>query len=180
MWKLDWLFFSHQSSCSSVMHFSYTGPRTSLWPGKMLSCWRMKLLTRALICGCRETASCWSWCWSSSCSRVPLTKLGPKHTARLYGCIMFSSLYCDTLGTPGKSQFDNNTWQWVTSSQNAIKRQTDRCVAGGFALTDEEKQRGISWQWWAARGKTRWHFSADQLFRHRFLCLTEKSHCERA
>lgn len=65
---------SYPSSCSSVMHFSYTGPCTSLWLGKMLSCCRMMLFTRSLIRGCRVTTSS-SW--------TPLTRLGPKHTARL-------------------------------------------------------------------------------------------------
>lgn len=78
------VFPSHPSSCSSVMHLSYTGPPSSLWLGKMLSCCTIMLLTRALIRGWRVTAS----------SSLPhLTRLGPKQTARLYGCIMFSSLY---------------------------------------------------------------------------------------
>lgn len=66
--------FSYLSSCSSVMHFSYTGPCISLWLGKILSCCRMMLFTRSLIRACRVTASS-SW--------APLTRLGPKHTARL-------------------------------------------------------------------------------------------------
>lgn len=83
------VFPAHQSSCSSVMHLSYTGPCSSLRLGKMLSCCTIMLLTRALMRGCRVTAA--------SSSLPHLTRLGPKQTARLYGCIMFSSLYWVTL-----------------------------------------------------------------------------------
>lgn len=75
-WAFSWDCFecSYQSSSSSVMHFSYTGPWTSFWLGKMLSCCRMMLLITALMTGCSDT---------SSSPSAPLTRLGPKHTARL-------------------------------------------------------------------------------------------------
>ncbi|TNN23405.1 hypothetical protein EYF80_066474 [Liparis tanakae] len=40
----------------------------------MPSCWRIMVFTRSLTCGCWATASSES---------SPLSRLGPKHTARL-------------------------------------------------------------------------------------------------
>lgn len=71
------------------------GPSSSLASGKMVSWWMMMVLMISLTWAWQDT---WSWL-----SGVGMS-VGPKHMARLYGSIMFSSLYWDRLEERGRER----------------------------------------------------------------------------
>lgn len=79
---------THQYSSPPVMHFSYTGPSSSRWLGKMTSLWLMMVLMTSLT---------WAWHTTGSCPSGMGIRVGPKQIAKLYESIMFSSLYWERL-----------------------------------------------------------------------------------
>lgn len=71
---MDTLSHTHQYSSPPAMHFSYTGPSSSRWLGKMTSWWMMTVLMISLTCAWQDTGSC-----SSGIG----INVGPKQMARL-------------------------------------------------------------------------------------------------
>lgn len=86
--RLPGLANTHQYSSPPVMHFSYTGPSSSRWLGKISSLCMMMVLMTSLTCAWHATGSCPSGIG---------IRVGPKQIARLYESIMFSSLYWERL-----------------------------------------------------------------------------------
>lgn len=79
---------THQYSSPPAMHFSYIGPSSSRWLGKMASLWMMIVFMTSLTCAWHATGS-----WPSGMG----IRVGPKQIAKLYGSIIFSSLYWERL-----------------------------------------------------------------------------------
>lgn len=106
---------TYQYSSPPVMHFSYTGPSSSRWLGKMTSLWMMMVLMTSLTC---------AWHATGSCPSGMGIRVGPKQIAKLYESIMFSSLYWERLrnkkGEPFFSFVYKYYWckQHLTTSDN--------------------------------------------------------------
>lgn len=110
------------------------GPSSSLVSGKMVSWWMMIVLMISLTWAWQET---WSWL-----SGVGMS-VGPKHMAKLYGSIMFSSLYWDRLEN-SKDNVPDGTNICQKNKERNKKNWTNSWVS---LLTGWGRQRGSAWQW---------------------------------
>lgn len=120
------------------------GPSSSLASGKMVSWWMMMVLMISLTWAWQDT---WSWL-----SGVGMS-VGPKHMARLYGSIMFSSLYWDRLEEQGRER-----WGERDQEKGRVKRghspgdsisdfvRSHELVSVCW-LTGWGRRRGSAWRW---------------------------------